>query len=50
MRAKESERIVFDYLMLSPSEMKGILRGTEWQVGHLYKGSGPRYVAIFPRT
>jgi hypothetical protein len=39
----------FDYLMVSPDEMKSILAGTGWHVQRLLKSSGSMYVAVIEK-
>ncbi|MGD0058561.1 MAG: class I SAM-dependent methyltransferase [Verrucomicrobiia bacterium] len=39
----------FDYLMVSPVEMKAILAGTGWRVQRFLKSSGPTYVAVIEK-
>jgi hypothetical protein len=40
----------FDYLLVSPTEMKAILAGTGWRVRELLKSSdGPVYVAVIAK-
>jgi SAM-dependent methyltransferase len=39
----------FDYLMVSPDEMKGILAGTGWHVGRFLKSPGSPYVAVIEK-
>jgi SAM-dependent methyltransferase len=39
----------FDYLLVSPDEMKNILKGTGWSVNRLLCSDGPRYVAIIQK-
>ena len=36
----------FDYLMVSPDEMKEIVRGTDWQVRRVIESKGSSYVAV----
>jgi hypothetical protein len=36
----------FDYLLVSPSEMEGVLEGTGWSIERILKSRGPAYVAI----
>ena len=39
----------FDYLMVSPDEMKAILAGTGWRVQRFLKSSGYMYVAVIEK-
>jgi hypothetical protein len=39
----------FDYLMVSPAEMKPILTGTGWHVRRFLKSAGPTYVAVIEK-
>jgi len=39
----------FDYLMVSPDEMKAILAGTGWRVQRFLKSSGPMYVTVIEK-
>jgi hypothetical protein len=39
-----------DYLLVSKSEMEGIVRGTGWEVEHYFDGPGPRYIAVLSRS
>ena len=39
----------FDYLMVSPDEMKAIVAGTGWRVQRFLKSSGSTYVAIIEK-
>jgi len=40
----------FDYLMVSPDEMKGILAGTGWRVERFLKSAGSPYVAVIEKA
>jgi len=40
----------FDYLMVSPQEMKVILAGTGWRVRRFLKSGGPVYVAVIEKV
>ena len=40
----------FDYLLVSPTEMKDILAGTGWRQDRILRGDGPVYVAVITRT
>jgi SAM-dependent methyltransferase len=40
----------FDYLFVSPLEMKGILNGTGWKVRRFVDGNRPSYVAVIDRV
>ena len=35
----------FDYLMVSPGEMKDLVQGTGWRVAGIFEADGPEYVA-----
>lgn len=39
----------FDYLIVSPQEMKGILAGTGWHVGRFLKSNSSVYVAVIEK-
>jgi hypothetical protein len=36
----------FDYLLVSPTELKAILGGTGWRLRTILRDSGPLYVAV----
>lgn len=36
----------FDYLLVSPGEMAGILDGTGWSIERILKSGGPPYIAV----
>ena len=36
----------FDYLLVSPSEMAGVLKGTGWSIERTLKSGGPAYIAV----
>ena len=40
----------FDYLLVSPTEMKDILAGTGWRQHKILRGDGPVYVAVINKT
>ena len=40
----------FDYLLVSPDEMKKLLEGTGWRVTRFFKSKGPSYTAVIERT
>jgi SAM-dependent methyltransferase len=40
----------FDYLLVSPVEMKNIVNGTGWRVRRLLEGNRPSYVAVIDRV
>jgi len=40
----------FDYLMVSPDEMKGILEGTGWRVRRFVRSAGASYMAIIEKV
>ena len=40
----------FDYLMVSPQEMKAIMAGTGWRVRRFLKSGGPTYVAVIEKV
>jgi hypothetical protein len=41
----------FDYLLVSPGEMKAILAGTGWRLRQILRsGGGPVYVAVLAKT
>lgn len=39
----------FDYLIVSPDEMKAILTGTGWRVRRYLKSGGSVYVAVIEK-
>jgi hypothetical protein len=39
----------FDYLIVSPEEMKVILTGTGWRVQRFLKSAGSPYVAVIEK-
>jgi SAM-dependent methyltransferase len=39
----------FDYLIVSPKEMKAILAGTGWRVRRFLRSAGPSYVAVIEK-
>jgi hypothetical protein len=39
----------FDYLLVSPDEMKELLEGTGWRVAKLFKSKGPSYAAVIEK-
>lgn len=40
----------FDYLMVSPQEMRAVLAGTGWEVARVLSGDGPMYAAIIEKV
>lgn len=40
----------FDYLLVSPEEMKSIVEGTGWQVDRFITTTGPQYIGVLNRT
>lgn len=51
IRFEEFEGPWFDYLLVSPTEMKAILAGTGWRVREVLNSSeGPVYVAVLAKT
>ena len=40
----------FDYLMVSPAEMRHITAGTGWQVGQIFKGEAGMYTAVIEKV
>jgi SAM-dependent methyltransferase len=40
----------FDYLLVSPDEMKELLEGTGWRVAKLFKSKGPSYAAVIEKA
>lgn len=40
----------FDYLLVSPREMKGILDGTGWKMDRIIQDDGPAYVAMISKA
>ncbi len=39
----------FDYLMVSPREMRALVRGTGWRVSRLFPSRGPTYLALLEK-
>jgi SAM-dependent methyltransferase len=39
----------FDYLLVSPEEMKRLLRGTGWHISRLYRSKGSAYSAVIEK-
>jgi SAM-dependent methyltransferase len=39
----------FDYLLVSPDEMKQLLDGTGWHLARLFRSKGPSYAAVIER-
>ena len=39
----------FDYLLVSPNEMRDILRGTGWTLKHIIRDTSPRSIAILEK-
>ena len=39
----------FDYLFVSPAELRGILTGTGWRIGELIRSDGPGFVAVLQK-
>jgi len=39
----------FDYLLVSPDEMKQLLEGTGWKVAKFFRSKGPAYSAVIER-
>jgi hypothetical protein len=40
----------FDYLLVSPREMRAIVRGTGWQVTEVVRSSSPVYVGVLTKV
>jgi SAM-dependent methyltransferase len=40
----------FDYLMVSPSEMAGILEGTGWRISRILESGASPYIAVIKKT
>ena len=40
----------FDYLMVSPGEMRSVLRGTGWRLDRVLPSDGPIYVGVISRA
>ena len=40
----------FDYLFVSPAELRKLARGTGWRVRQVLPSRGPMYVAVLERT
>jgi len=51
LRVRFSNRVGpwFDYLMVSPTEMRSILRGTDWKLARCLGGPGALYVAVLEK-
>lgn len=49
VRYKKSCSRYFDYLLVSPNEMKKILKGTGWKTGTILPSDGPQYVAVIEK-
>jgi hypothetical protein len=39
----------FDYLLVSPEEMKALMKETGWHVSKLYRSGGPAYSAVIEK-
>ena len=39
----------FDYLLVSPDEMKQLLEGTSWRVAKIFRSRGPAYSAVIEK-
>ena len=39
----------FDYLFVSPAELKDLLGGTDWHVERLVDSGGPSYIAVIEK-
>jgi SAM-dependent methyltransferase len=50
IRFREVKGPWFDYLLVSPTEMKDILAGTGWRLRKVLREAGPVYVAIITKT
>lgn len=50
IRFREIKGPWFDYLLVSPAEMEGILVGTGWRQHKILRGNGPVYVAVITKT
>jgi len=40
----------FDYLFVSPEELRSLLKGTGWRLERLLRSSGPTYIAILAKA
>lgn len=40
----------FDYLFVSRSELRGILRGTRWRIETIIDSRGPTYIAVLRKV
>jgi SAM-dependent methyltransferase len=40
----------FEYLLVSPSEMRSIVQGTSWQVARVVPSDGPPYIAVLEKA
>ena len=40
----------FDYLLVSPREMRAIVAGTGWRVARLVRSRGPLYVGVLEKA
>lgn len=50
VRYKKFKTPWFDYLIVSPDEMRQILDGTGWGIKHLFSSSGPVYTAVIEKV
>lgn len=49
VRYKTSRSPYFDYLLVSPTELKKILQGTGWTIKTILPSDGPQYVAVIEK-
>jgi hypothetical protein len=50
VRFREIKGPWFDYLLVSPAEMKAILSGTGWRLRTILRDAGPVYVAVIGKA
>jgi hypothetical protein len=50
IRFQKSASRWFEWLFVSPNEMKSILKGTGWKVTRLIEGDRPSYVAVIEKV
>lgn len=50
IRFREVKGPWFDYLLVSPAEMKDILAGTGWRIHRLLRNDAPTYVAVITKA
>jgi hypothetical protein len=50
IRFREIRGPWFDYLLVSPAEMKQVLGGTGWRIQRLLRDGGPVYIAVIGKV